>query len=796
MGKFLKCPRCHSDNPESSRFCNDCGSSLDGKAAPDPKVQPSFTKTLDTPTPALKKGTLFANKYKIGGEIGRGGMGVVFKAEDAKLKRSVALKLLPLEQSQSPEAKERFMREAQAAAALDHPHICTVYEVEEQDGQMYIAMAFIDGMSLKARIVRKPLEVAEAMDIALQVAEGLGEAHRKGVVHRDIKPANIMLAARGGVKIMDFGLARLAGAGDLTRTDAVMGTVAYMSPEQALGQKVDHRTDIWSFGCLVYEMLAGQGPFQGGHEQAVFQAIVHGEPEPIAALRSDIPAGLAGVLEQCLQKSALNRYLDFQALIQDLKAVDLRVIASAPAPSSHKPSTSIAVLPFTNMSSEKEQDYFAEGIAEELLNALAHIHDLRVVARTSAFAFKGKDIDIREIGRKLNVKSVLEGSVRKAGNRLRITAQLINVEDGFHLWSERYDRDMADIFAIQDEITTAIVDSLKVTLKVGEKTALRKRSTENIEAYNLYLQGVHFWNKRTPEGVKKGMIYFREAIEKDPGFALAYAGLANSYNVIGYYGPLSPREAFPQARDLALKALELDEYLAEAHTALGTALGTHYWDWAGAENAFKRAIELNPGYPSARQLYGIFLMFVGRYDEAIQELRKGQELDPVSASITWVLGIAFAHARHYDRAIREYKKAMELDPAAYLPYLWTVFPYSMKGMHEEAIAAAKRMLELLGEEISPWNTVLAQVHAAAGNQDEARRILTEVIALSEKRYVSPAYIAGVYRELNERDKAFEWLHRAYEERDHWLLTIIARPGLDNLREDPRAKALLRKMGLE
>jgi TolB-like protein/predicted Ser/Thr protein kinase len=472
-------------------------------------------------------------------------MGVVFKAEDINLKRPLALKLLPDALSHSPEARERFIREAQAAAALDHPNICTVYEVGEQEGLAYIAMAFIDGQSLKERIAPGPLKIEEVLEIAVQVAEGLEEAHRKGVVHRDIKPANIMLTPKGQAKIMDFGLARLESADDLTRTDVVMGTMAYMSPEQALGKKVDFRTDLWSFGCLLYEMLAGSGPFQGGHEQATLLAIVNGDYRPVTAVRQDIPPGLVKVLERCLQKNPLNRYPDSGELARDLKAVDLREIAFASAALPKKHTPSIAVLPFTDMSSDKDQGYFGEGIAEELINALAHIQDLRVVARTSAFALKGMNLDIREIGRKLDVKAVLEGSVRKAGNRLRVTAQLINVEDGFHLWSERYDREMVDIFAIQDEITSAIVDSLKVTLKVGEKTALRKRSTDDPEAYSLYLKGLYFVARPSAESYTKALNFFRATVDKDPNFALAYAGMAGVFSGLGSLNLAPPAEMLP-----------------------------------------------------------------------------------------------------------------------------------------------------------------------------------------------------------------------------------------------------------
>ena len=735
--------------------------------------------------------------YEIIEKLGEGGMGIVYKARDPKLDRCVAIKFLSASHAATEQDKTRFIHEARAASALEHPHICTIHEINETpDGQLFLVMPCYEGTPLSEKIEQGLLPVNEAIDIAIQIADGLQAAHEKRIVHRDIKSSNIFITSKGQVKVMDFGLARSAGMTKVTKTGMTVGTIPYMSPEQVRGEEFDHRTDIWSFGVVFYEMLTGEQPFKGSYEHAIVYSILNEEPRSILELRKELAPEAVHAAKKMLQKQPENRYQTMEEVLTELRSLRSNIKKTKTNIEAKGTVPSIAVLPFADMSPGKDQEYFAEGIAEELLNALAHIHDLRVVARTSAFAIKGMNLDIREIGRRLNVKSVLEGSVRKAGNRLRVTAQLINVEDGFHLWSDRYDRDMADIFAIQDEITAAIVDSLKVTLKVGEKTALRKRSTENLEAYNLYLQGVHFWNKRTPEGVKISMMRFREAIEKDPGFALAYAGLANSYNIIGILGPLSPREAYHQARDLALKALELDEDLAEAHTALGTALGSHYWDWAGAERAFKQAIELNPGSSNTRHFYGLFLIFVGRFDEAIQELRKAQELDPVTAPITWNLGVAFTFARQYDRGIQECKKAMELDPAAYQPYLHVALPYSMKGMHEEAIAAAQKVLELLGEESSPWKILLALAHAEAGNQDEARRILAEVIALSEKRHVSPAYIAGVYVGLNERDKAFEWLYRAYEEHDPWFIAIAHRPSLDNFREDPRAKALFRGIGLE
>jgi serine/threonine protein kinase/Tfp pilus assembly protein PilF len=787
------CARCHSDNPEASRFCGSCGALL----SPEGQDLASLTKTLAPPVPVLKKGALFANKYRVGGEIGRGGMGVVFKAEDTKLKRPVALKLLPFELSQFPEAKERFVREAQAAAALDHPNICTVYEVEEQDGQMYIAMAYIDEKSLKAKVAQEPLRIDEAIEIAIQVAEGLEEAHRKGIVHRDIKPANIMLTAKGQAKIMDFGLARLESAGDLTRTAVVMGTVAYMSPE-ALGKKVDHRTDIWSFGCLLYEMLAGHGPFQGGHEQAILQAIVHGDPQPITALRHDIPVGLDKILERCLKKNPLDRYPDAAALISDMKSVNLTEIASVPSVAVPKVAPSIAVLPFTDMSAEKDQEYFGEGIAEELINALAHIQGLRVVARTSAFALKGINLDIREIGRKLDVNAVLEGSVRKAGIRLRVTAQLINVEDGFHLWSERYDREMADIFAIQDEITAAIVDSLKVTLRVGEKTALRKRSTNDPEAYSLYLKGLYFFARPSPESYSKALDSFQAAIAIDPNFALAYAGMANIFGGLGVLNLAPPVEVLPKAKAALQKALSLDEDLAEAHSVAALLAFWVEWDWEAAGRSFDQALSLNPGDAMSHGQRSMFCLNRKKFDEAIREIKKALELDPImpiyhawSVCIHWSVGKP-------DEALEEFARALEIDPNLGLAYFHAAMAYTLKGLLDKALEFFEKGRKLV---VFPgWaETNIGLIYLRKGNREKAELILKEMIENRKKvKNLSATCIAWLAGELGKLDLAFEFLDKAYEERDSLMVFLHVYTGLFcfKISADPRFKDLLVKMKLD
>ncbi len=498
--------------------------------------------------------------YKILEKIGEGGMGVVYEAEDTKLRRTVALKFLPKELTTDPEARERFIQEAQAAGALDHSNICTVYEIDEVDGQTFIVMAYIEGQNLKDRLKSGFLEIEDALEIVIQVADGLREAHEKGIIHRDIKPANIMLTAKGQAKIMDFGLAKLAWGVDLTKTATIMGTVAYMSPEQAKGEKVDHRTDIWSLGAMLYEMLSGERPFKVTHDQAVLYAILNGNPIPITTIRKEIPQELEKIIKKSLEKDPKNRYGDISDMLADLKSVSrisLSTMSDIP---------SIAVLPFVNMSADPENEYFSDGLAEDLINALTKITDLHVVARTSSFAFKGEKVDIREIGQKLNVDHLLEGSVRKVGNRARITAQLIKVKDGYHLWSDRYDRDMEDVFAIQDEITGKIMHKLSVALDVREKRPEEQRPV-NFEAYDLYLKGRYCLNKFEMD---KALTYYQQAIEKDPDYALAYAGIAEVYTILSTgFDILPAKDAMPKAREAAEKALKLDPNLAEAYVSLG-----------------------------------------------------------------------------------------------------------------------------------------------------------------------------------------------------------------------------------
>jgi serine/threonine protein kinase len=522
--------------------------------------------------------------FRLVAKIGEGGMGIVYKAEDEKLRRPVAVKLLPPDLVGDPVRRRRLLREAQAAAAVRHPTVAAIYEVGEEGEAAFIVMELVEGQTLRALMGDQAVAIPEALRIVTEIARGLERAHACGVIHRDLKPDNVMMEADGHVKILDFGLAKLreppvasVGQGiskretwdaELTQRGSLVGTAAYMSPEQARGQAVDPRSDLFTLGVLLYELVTGRNPFRGPSPMDTLSAILKDRPLPASAVNPEVTPALDRVLERLLAKDPRERPASATALIEELEAVGRspqRLLTADDGP----PRRSIAVLPFADMSQEKDQDYFCEGIAEELITALAHVEGLRVAARTSAFQFKGRADDVRRIGQQLGVETVLEGSVRKAGSRLRVTAQLVSTADGYHLWSERYDREMEDVFAIQDEIAATIVQTLKIRL-VGEGAIPRvRRSTEDPEAYRLYLQGRYWWNKRHEVGLRKGLDFFDQAIAKDPSYALAYAGVADSYSTIGFYGFQPPKTAFAKAKQAAERALALDESLAEAHTAVG-----------------------------------------------------------------------------------------------------------------------------------------------------------------------------------------------------------------------------------
>ena len=610
--------------------------------------------------------------YRITEKLGAGGMGVVYKAEDAKLEREVALKFLSPDMTRDASATERFVREAKAAAALNHPNICTVFEIDEADGRTFIAMECVEGEDLRVKIKAGALELNEAIDVAVQVAEALAAAHEKGIVHRDVKPANIVVTPRGQAKIMDFGLVRMAGGAQLTRLDTTVGTVAYMSPEQARGRDVDHRTDIWSLGVVLYEMLTGDRPFAGDRDQAVIYSILNDEPESITSSVPGAPPELAGALAKALAKDPTARYQSAGNLAADLGMIRQRFVSDPTVVVSAPPEAlpSIAVLPFANMSPDPENDYFGDGLAEELANALAQLPQLRVAARTSAFQFRGKDSDIREIGSKLNVETVLEGSVRKAGNRLRVTAQLISVSDGFHLWSNRYDREMEDVFAVQDEITAAIVDQLKVRLGPEPKAPSVRRHTDNLDAYALYLKGHYYWNSLTPEGFRKSRECYEKAIEIDPDYAPAHAALSMWHQSLAFWADAPPTEAFAQSRAAAERALEIDETVALAHNCLAVIHFMHDWDWERAEREFERAIELDPSSSFGHLNYAFLLTDLARHEEALREIGIAQRLDPLSTIVNAWAASLLVSAGRVSEGIAELEEIVARDPEAWQPHLW------------------------------------------------------------------------------------------------------------------------------
>lgn len=793
-----KCPKCFFANPSDTNFCGKCATPL---SSPE---EVTHTKTLEAPLEEFPRETLFAGRYQIIEELGRGGMGKVFRVEDTKVKEEVALKLINPEIAANIKTIERFRNELKITRKIRHKNICGMYDLGEDDGTYYITMEYVPGQNLKALIRQSgQLSIGTTISIGNQLCEGLTEAHRLGVVHRDLKPSNIMIDRVGNAMILDFGVARSLKADSITDEGVMVGTPEYMSPEQVEAKEVDHRSDIYSFGIILYEMVTGQVPFEGDTSLSIAMKHKSEIPKDPREFNSQIPDALSQVILKCMEKDRQRRYQGIKELQTEIEKIDTALTYPGISPATgfqvkekldYWGEKSIAVLPFSNLSVEKEQEYFCDGLTEEIINALSHVRKLRVVARTSAFAFKGKDIDIREIGQRLNVNTILEGSVRKSGDRMRITAQLITVKDGYHLWSARFDRKLKDIFDIQDEITLEIVDKLKISLLGVEKEQVAKRYTENPEAYTLLLKARYFWDKRTRKGLEQGIKFVKEALEKDPKYALAYTHLAGHLTGLGWFGYIPPKNAFPQAKAAALKALEIDSKLPQAYSALAWVSMLYDWEWKAAESNLKEALALNPSLYNAHWGYGVFLSIQIRFEEALKEYKMALKVDPLSLPLNSELGSCLWEAGKYDEAQEQFQKTLDLDPNFGLAHFYMGLVYNNKGKHEQAILELRKAIRLTGG-LSWGYGALGYTYAITGRTDEAKKILNQLKERSKRRYIRPTAIVQIYQGLEDIDRVFEWLEKAIEDRDPVMPLIRVIPEYESLKSDPRYKTLMKKMNL-
>lgn len=797
----------------------------------------------------LDAGTLLDGRYQIKSALGAGGMGEVYRARDLRLNRDVAIKVLPEQLAQNSAALTRFEREGRALAALSHVNILTIFDFGTENGVSYAVMELLKGETLRSHLNREKLHWMQAVEIAMPIAEGLAAAHAQGVIHRDLKPENIFIASDSQVKILDFGLARfeitstseqessLETASAPTQNGTVMGTAPYMSPEQLRGQTVDECSDIFSFGCVLYEMLSGTRAFPQTSRADLTVAIL--KEDPPAPLR--IPVALEQVLSRCLKKNPEERFQSARDLAfalrmclsgseDGLAAISTPAPAVTPAPTTAPaPRTalrrtllisaalvlalaaafvyryvsreseihSLAILPFANGSGDPNADYLSDGVTESIINDLSQLQQLKVMARGTVFTYKGREIDPRKVGSDLNVEAVVTGRVTQKGDTLVVSADLVNVSDGAQLWGKKYTRKMVDILSVQQEISHEIATRLRSELTGKEAKILGKRYTENTEAYQLYLKGIFFHQKYTPEGYEKGLEYFRQAVEKDPTYALAYSGMANTYQAMTTQEILPPKEGCEKLKAAARKALDLDESLGEAHGQLAGSMFVCDWNWTGAEEEYRRAIELAPGHVMTHSRYAQFLRTLSRWDEALKEARIAQELDPLSLGANKTLGATYYYAGMYDKAIEQYRKTLEMDPDYAEGHDLLADAFAKKRMYSEAIQEEEKYLKLSGDEEGA--DTLVQEYAAHGYQEARRlqfsRTLEYYKEASQEQYVSPMIFATIYAGLDQKDNAFASLEKAYEIRTPWLVQISTDPQFEKLRSDPRFADLLRRIGV-
>jgi serine/threonine-protein kinase len=828
----MLCPKCLSENADTAKFCNNCGSSfgLDQRADFVP------TKTLETPIQAISKGTLIAGKYRILEEIGRGGMGIVYKAEDTKLKRTVALKFLPHQWTADAAARERFIHEAQAASALDHPNICNIHEIEEtEDGRMYIAMAFYEGESLRDRIKREPLKAEDAVDIAIQVGQGMAKAHQKGIVHRDIKPANILMTKDGAAKIVDFGLAKLAGQVKLTREGTTIGTVAYMSPEQARGDAVDQRTDIWSLGVVLYEMLAGKLPFKGDFEQTLIHSILKSEPEPITKFRKDLSAGLENIIAKALTKNPAARYQTMDELVEDLKAVaeglkpllaktsllrgrvfgikkshaiaglGIFVVLATLAflflfPKRGQIIDSLAVLPFVNRSQDPQQDDLADTLSDDLISKFQAVKWLRVPTFRAVIPYKNTKKLYREIGQELKVKAILEGAVLRAGDRVKIWIKLADASTESPIWTHDYERDIKDIFALVSEVTLAVFSEIRVRLSPDEQKRLAKYPQVETRAYDAYIEHKKLLNALTAdpsfERWTSAFQHLLQAINNDPNFASFYWSLTTLWRIGQAYSYISYKDAAAGAEAAMKKGLISDRDSSDMRIAAGE-LCFLKWDWEGARKEWQRAVELAPGYPQGHLWYSAILLPLGFFDEAVAEQKKAIQIDSFADPDRVGLGATYFNARRYDEAIAVMREGLILEPESAFTRNMLALAYAMNKMPDDAVAeAVKSVSSLSTSEKGLIHLNVALTYALVGQRDNALKLLNECLVSRKGKPIDTPTIVEIYSALGEIEEAFKWLEKTCQDHVVTICFLKVDPLLDNIRSDPRFKEYLIKAGFE
>jgi serine/threonine-protein kinase len=825
-------------------------------------------------------------------KLGEGGMGEVHLAQDTRLGRLVALKLLPSQFTEDLTRMRRFQQEARAVSSLNHPNILTIYEIGEVDGEHFIAMEYVDGVTLRERMAEARMNLSTVLDIAIQIATALAAAHQAGIVHRDIKPENIMIRRDGYVKVLDFGLAKLSEENSAsTDVDAatvpmmetepgmIIGTYVYMSPEQTRGIAADARADIWSLGVVIYEMTAGRPPFEGSTKSDMIVSILEKEPPPLARYAREVPAEFQRIVTKALTKDREERYQTVKDLLIDLRRLQRELEFEAKLSHSVEPEfydeetviesserstadpdkrmtsrtshagartsqeeagihttssaeyivegiknhklaallfvlvsvigiaaaiyftregetiNSVAVLPLVNVGADPDIEYLSDGVTESLINSLSRLPDLKVMSRSSVFRYKGKETDPKAVGSELGVQAVLTGRLlQRNDDTISISLELVNARDNSHIWGDQYNTKLSEIIAMQGEMAKDISKNLRLKLTGEEKRRLTQRYTDNIAAYQLYLKGRYAWNKRTAEELRRSAEHFQQAIDLDPAYALAYAGLADSYNMLADYSVLPPKEAFPRAEAAATKALEIDDTLAEAHTSLAFVKMAYDGDWAGADREYRRAIELNSNYATAHQWYASYLVMMRRFEESIAEIKRAQALDPLSRIINSNLGLHYYYARQYDQAIEQLRKTIELNPDFGLAYFYMGRTLLQKGMRSEAIVELQKARGLSGEDPETI-AELGYAYGMTGRRAEAQKVLDELNELSKRRYVLPYFIATIHTGLGNKDQAFAWFEKAYEDRHPGLVLISIDPKFDSLRSDPRYADLVRRIGL-